>query len=210
MVNNKILSRNWKKPTAGIVLAAGLSERFRGTKQLARFKGKPLLAWVLNAALNSHLDRLVVVLGHDAGRILKALGPVTDHPHLHVVVHQRFREGLSQSLRAGLAAVQASYPSVMFLLGDQPLVNTALVNLLLARFWRSSKDICVPVCQGRRGNPVIFSRIYYERLQALKGDIGARRLIEADPDQVLSVAIENPLGFTDIDTRADLKRLGTT
>ncbi len=200
---------SWKQPTAGIVLAAGMSQRFEGTKQLARFKGKYLLERVLNAALNSRLDRLVLVLGHDADLVLKALNLPSADARLQIVVNPRFREGLSRSLCTGLEAVEASHPSVMFLLGDQPMVSTAFVNLLLERFWQSTKDICVPVCQTRRGNPVLFSRNWYDRLFSLAGDIGARDLIKKHPDQVLAVEIENPLCFIDIDTRADLQRLVT-
>jgi molybdenum cofactor cytidylyltransferase len=200
---------SWKKPTAGIILAAGLSQRFKGTKLLAKFKGKYLLEWVLDDALDSKLDRVILVLGHDAESIRAALKHKIDNPRLQVVVHPHFGEGLSRSLCAGLAAVQASHPSVMFLLGDQPMVGTATLNLLLSRFWRSPKDICVPVCRGRRGNPVLFSRNFYARVLSLTGDIGARHLILEYPEQVLTVEIHDPLCFIDIDTRAELKRLAT-
>jgi len=195
-----------KQPTAGIVLAAGMSQRFASTKQLVRFKGKYLLEWVLEHALNSQLDRLILVLGHDADHILKSLNLPGSEARLQVVFNPHFQEGLSRSLRAGLAAVKATHPSVMFLLGDQPMVPTDILNLLLERFWQSSKDICVPVYQGRRGNPVLFNRNWYDRLLSLAGDIGARELIKEHPGQVLAVEIENPLCFVDIDTPADLKR----
>jgi len=201
---------SWKQPTAGIVLAAGMSQRFEDTKQLARFKGKYLLERVLDDVLNSQLDRLVLVLGHDADNILKALNLPSPDERLQVIVSPQFRKGLSRSLCAGLEVVQASHPSVMFLLGDQPMVGTATLDLLLKRFWQSSKEICVPVYQGTRGNPVLFTRHWYDRLLSLAGDIGARELIKEHPDQVLAVEIEDPHCFIDIDTRADLQRLNTT
>ena len=66
----------------------------------------------------------------------------------------------------------------MFLLGDQPMVNSATIDYLLERFWDSEKDMCVPVCGGKRGNPTIFSRDFYDTIMNIKGDVGARTLIE--------------------------------
>ena len=196
-----------KQPTAGIVLAAGMSLRFQSTKQIARFKGKFLLAWVLEHALSSRLDQLVLVLGHDADNILKALKPQISHPRLRIVVNPNFKEGLSQSLRVGLTEVATTHPAVMFLLGDQPMVGTPTLDLLLERFWQSSKDICAPIFQGRRGNPVLITNKFYAQLFALEGDIGARQLIKANPDHLLTVKVEDPSCLIDVDTRADLKRL---
>ena len=198
---------NRKQPTAGIVLAAGMSQRFSRTKQIARFKGKFLLEWVLAHALNSRLDHVVLVLGHDADAIMKALKPQISHARLRTVVNPDFQKGLSQSLRLGLREVATTHPSVMFLLGDQPLVASSTLNLLLDRFWESSKDICVPVFKGRRGNPVLFTQNFYAQLLALEGDAGARRLIKAHPAHLLTVEVEDSSCLIDIDTQADLERL---
>ncbi|MEE8480502.1 MAG: nucleotidyltransferase family protein [Desulfobacterales bacterium] len=148
----------WKKPTTGIILAAGMSTRFGKPKQLLRLKGKYLIEWVLDAVLNSHLENIILVLGYKNREIFEAISEKAYHPALQVVVNDRFSEGLSQSLLAGLRMVQKTFPSVMFLLGDQPMVDSRMINHLLDRFWKSHKDICVPTFQGKRGNPAIFSR----------------------------------------------------
>ncbi len=88
--------------TAGIILAAGASVRFGQLKQLIRLRGKYLVEWVLDAALKSRLDTVVLVLGHEYQSILKALGAKARHPHLEVVINHRYREGQSSSLKAGL------------------------------------------------------------------------------------------------------------
>jgi len=177
----------WKKPTAGIILAAGMSTRFGKPKQLLRLKNKYLIEWVLNAALNSHLESIILVLGYNNRKILEALGEKACHPSLQVAINDKFSEGLSQSLLAGLSTAQKTFPSVMFLLGDQPMVDSRMINHLLDKFWKSDKDICVPTFQEKRGNPVIFSQNFYNQLQSIKGDIGARNIIKKHPEYVLYV-----------------------
>jgi len=175
-------------------------------KQLLRFQGRFILENVLENALASRLNTVILVLGHQAQKIIKVLGVKLDHPRLKMIVNRRYREGLSSSLRAGLREV-TEFPSVMFLLGDQPWINNQLINLLLDRFRKSEKDICVPVYQDRRGNPVIFSRRFYDTLMKIEGDIGARDVIASNPRDVLEVEVSDPDVFFDIDTVSDLEAL---
>lgn len=201
------LSMPHKKHTAGIILAAGMSERFGQPKQLMELGGKILLEWVLDAALASRLSKVVMVLGHEHQKILQALGAKTHLPRLQFVINHHYREGQSRSLLAGLTIVYEAFHSVMFLLGDQPLVQSDTINHLLESFWNSEKEICVPVCRGKRGNPSIFNRTLYGKLMAIKGDIGARDIILENPEKVLSVEFDDPSGFVDIDSQKDLTRL---
>jgi len=197
----------WKKPTTGIILAAGMSTRFGKPKQLLRLKGKYLIEWVLDAVLNSHLENIILVLGYKNREIFEAISEKAYNPALQVVVNDRFSEGQSQSLLAGLRMVQKTFPSVMFLLGDQPMVDSRMINHLLDRFWESDKDICVPTFQEKRGNPTIFSKNLYNQLLDIKGDVGARNIIKEHPEHVLYVEIDNSLYFLDIDTEEDLTRI---
>ena len=196
-----------EKKTAGVILAAGMSQRFGQPKQLLKLKNKYLLAWVLDAALASRLDMVVLVVGHEHQNILKALGSETNRPRLRVVVNHRYQEGQSKSLQAGLSEIQRQFSSVMFLLGDQPMLKSATIDHMLDIFWHSEKDICVPIWKEKRGNPTIFSRAMYCNLMAVEGDIGARGVIRANPERILSVEVDDPLCFVDIDSQQDLENL---
>jgi molybdenum cofactor cytidylyltransferase len=195
------------KQTAGIILAGGSSTRFGRPKQLLKLKGKYLLEYVLNAALESELNHVVLVLGHDHQNILQVLGACTIHERLQVVINHRYLEGQSRSLQAGLLKIRQMFPSVMFLLGDQPLLDSNTIDHMLDRFRYSGKDICVPVCKGKRGNPTIFNRVLYDQLLAIEGDIGARNIIRANPERVLYLEMNDPLCFFDIDSQKDLRNL---
>lgn len=196
-------SMNSNQPTAGIVLAAGTSSRFGQPKQLLKIQDRTLLERVVEAALGSQLERVVVVLGHAFGESCRALSRHTGNPRLTIVENPDFLEGMSTSLQAGLKTLPHAFPSVMFLLGDQPLIGPKQIDLLLIKFRTSNKDICVPCRHGQRGNPTIFSRRFFGPILNIRGDVGARRIIDDHSDQVLLVEVDDPAFFTDIDSPRD-------
>ena len=122
---------SWKKPTAGIILAAGESARFGQTKQLLPLKNKYLIEWVLEAALSSRLQQIILVLGHDHQRIIKAIEEKMRHPRLGVSVNHEYKKGQSGSLKFGFLQISKKFPSVMFMLGDQPMIDTQTIDFLL-------------------------------------------------------------------------------
>lgn len=196
-----------EKRTAGIILAAGQSTRIDKFKLLIKLEGKYMLEWVVDAALESRLAHVILVLGHHFEKIQKVLGKKIHHPRIEIVINPQYPMGLSRSLRRGLLAAKGSYPSVMFLLGDQPMLDAKTINMLLDRFWNSEREICVPVCRGKRGNPTVFSHKYYDQLLQIKGDVGARNVLEAYASHIIRVEVDHPLCFLDVDTEVDLKSL---
>ncbi|MGD8493571.1 MAG: nucleotidyltransferase family protein [Desulfobacterales bacterium] len=194
-------------PTAGIILGAGASTRFGQPKQLLRLKDRYLIEWVLGATINTRLKRIILVLGYAHQKIQQALGQKIDHPRLQIKINPHYEDGQSGSLQIGLACVKDTYPAVMFLLADQPLVDAVTLNYLLKQFWSSHKNICVPTYAGRIGNPCIFGSHFYPQIMQISGDIGARRIIQANPEQVQEVQIQNPHFFLDVDTPHDLEKI---
>ena len=202
-----------KKPTAGIILAAGMSERFKdGPKQLLRLKGGYMIDYVIRASLNSKLNRIFLVIGHHHKKILKALAENIKYfknDRLEIIINRQYRQGMSSSVRAGLASTGNKFESVMFLLGDQPMVDSLLIDLMLKRFYKSDKNICVPFYKGKRGNPTIFSREHFNLLQRVKGDLGGRDIILANPDDILKIDTDSPACVYNINTMDDLKELNS-
>lgn len=196
-----------KSPTAGIVLAAGTSSRFGKLKQLQMIEGKPLLEWTLDACLGSRLDHLFVVLGCKQEKIVQALSRTFRNPRITVVFNPDYKNGQSTSLHTGIRAAEHAYPSIMFVLGDQPCIDCVTLDVLLERFWASEKNICVPFYNNQRGNPAIFSKKFYAEISHIEGDVGARRIIDDNPSQVLSIALSRPSFFYDVDTVEDIEKM---
>lgn len=185
---------------AAIILAAGRSSRMRGAnKLLVQHEAKPLVAGVVAQVARAQVMKpLVVVTGHQGDAVAAALGGL---PDVQPVANPHFADGLATSLRAGLAAMPAGADGVLVCLGDMPLVASADIDRLIAAFNPvEGRAICVPVHDGRRGNPVLFARRFLPELRALTGDIGARHIVAANEDSVCEVAMPTPGVLTDVDT----------
>ena len=195
-----------KQPVTGILLMAGLSSRLGFPKALLPYGRKVLVERVLEQTLASRLDRVILVLGCQARKILSALGSFQGSPRLEVVVNRRYDRGLSSSIRAGLRVLDPSASGVMFILGDQPLLNTATIDRLIQAFRRHRLPIVVPLYGRRPGNPVIIGRELLPELQRLRGDTGGREIIRKNPDWVLNIPIRPQYIGWDVDTWEDYDR----
>ena len=189
---------------SAILLAAGESKRMGALKQLMPLGKNTLLEQAVDNILNSSVDETIVVVGHRAEEVSKA---IASRP-VKIMLNPNYQQGMSTSIIAGLAMVDPKAQAVMLALADQPLVESGTINQLIDAFNRHDKGIAVPTHRGKRGNPVIFSIEYKEELLKLKGDIGGREIIKNHPDDVLEVAIDSEGVITDIDTQDDYQQLG--
>ncbi|HEY8334930.1 MAG TPA: molybdopterin-binding/glycosyltransferase family 2 protein [Tardiphaga sp.] len=183
---------------AAIVLAAGRSTRMGGpNKLLADFGGKPLVRIVAEQAVASKASSVIVVTGHQADLVEKALAGLD----VSFVRNPDFAAGLASSVKAGIKAVPADADGAVVCLGDMPLIDTRLIDRLIEAFAPDRGSlIAVPVSDGRRGNPVLWSRRFFGELMTLDGDVGARHLILKHGEAVTEVPVEGHAAFLDIDT----------
>ncbi len=182
-----------------VVLAAGRSSRFGGAhKLLAPWRGKPLVAHVVDAVAAAGLPPPLVVLGHEAAAVRAALAG----RDVHFVQAADWADGMGHSLAAGIAAVPEAWDAALLCLGDMPAVEPALITALAA----AAGDVVAPVWDGRRGHPVRWPRAAFGQLRRLSGDAGGRSLM-AD-HVVTEVAAPSPACLTDIDTAEALAALG--
>jgi molybdenum cofactor cytidylyltransferase len=188
---------------AGLLLAAGESSRMGKPKQLLPVGGVTLLGRVLAEALSSQLDTVVLVLGHEAEAIRRALAPTLEHPKLIVQENERYKEGISSSIIAGLSRVERSHDHVMILLADMPHITSGLIDLLLRGYLSSHLPIGAISLKGARSHPVIFHRQCYPYLHRLKGDEGAKGLFREFPDRICLVEADTCYNDRDIDTPED-------
>ncbi|MFO1158089.1 MAG: molybdopterin-binding/glycosyltransferase family 2 protein [Reyranellaceae bacterium] len=188
---------------AVLVLAAGRSTRMGGpNKMLAEADGEPLVVHAVKAALASQAVEVVVVLGHmgDDVRAVIEKG-VPPGARLRFVVNLDFADGLSTSVRAGIAALGPTIDAAVVQLGDMPGVGAQLLDRLMAAFSPvEGRSICVPTAGGKRGNPVLWARRFFPEIAKLSGDSGAKHLIGEHADLVCEVEMSGEAAITDIDT----------
>jgi len=183
---------------AAVLLAAGQSRRMGGpNKLLEEVGGKPLVRRAAEAVLASRAGPLVVVTGHHRERVEAVLAGLP----VRFVHNPDYAEGLSTSLRTGIAALPAEADAAIVCLGDMPRIDAALIDRMVAAFDpEKGALIVVPTAQGKRGNPVLWARRFFAELQALAGDVGARHLIGQHADAVAEVAADGGAVFADVDT----------
>lgn len=188
---------------AGIILAAGLSSRMGSNKLLEKVGGIPLLCKTVDTALDSDLDPVIVVTGHEAEKIGNALtGRGVTFVH-----NPQYAEGLSTSLRAGIASVPEGADGALILLGDMPEIPPDLIARMLASFSPADgRSICVATAGGKRGNPVLWGRQYFAEIEQVVGDSGAKHLIGAHESDVCEVEAD-AIVFHDVDTPEALAAL---
>jgi molybdenum cofactor cytidylyltransferase len=183
---------------AGLVLAAGRSTRMGGPNKLTEeINGRPLVRIATEQVLASRAKPVIVVTGHQRERVERALAglPVT------FVHNPNFAEGLSTSLKSGIAAVPAEADGAIVCLGDMPQVSAALIDRLIGAFDPARGALVViPTIEGKRGNPVLWSRRFFPDLLTVEGDVGARHLIAGYAEAVAEVPIEDDAALIDVDT----------
>ena len=183
---------------AGIVLAAGESRRMGAVnKLLAEIEGVPMVVRAVDAAVASGADPVLVVTGHEEGKIRAALAgrPV------RFVHNPDYAAGMSGSLRAALASVPDEAAGALICLGDMPHVTAEHMTRLVEAFEDGDEPvICVATHDGKRGNPSLWHRDFFAEMRAIEGDVGARRLIGEHPEAVVEVEVADPGVLLDIDT----------
>jgi molybdenum cofactor cytidylyltransferase len=198
------------EPSAGvaaIILAAGQSRRMGGpNKLLARFDGEPLVRQIVERALASKADPVIVVTGHRAKDIGDALAGL----NLRMVHNPDFADGLATSLKAGLSAVPERASGALVLLADMPGVTSAIIDRLIDAFRsRPLPAIVLPTFAGKRGNPVLWARAFFPELLSVSGDTGARHILALHEEAVERVEIGEAAGL-DVDTPEALAAAGGT
>lgn len=191
---------------AALVLAAGRSTRM-GTdnKLLVEIDGVPMALRAVNAARASLASSVTVVVGHQAGEVGAALAPTG----ADIVNNPDYAQGMSTSLRHGIAALPADADAMLVVLGDMPRISARHLDRLIAAFDPADPAILVPEKDGRRGNPILWPREFFPAMSAISGDQGARGLLEQNAHRVRRVAIDDDAIFLDIDRPEDLPRAST-
>jgi molybdenum cofactor cytidylyltransferase len=185
-----------------IALAAGRSRRMGRQKLLLPFAGSTVIGHIVDQIAASVVDEVCLVVGPDSAAIRKAFA---NRP-VRIAVNPEPESEMLDSVRCGLRALSAECQAVVVVLGDQPGVTAEMVNTLVAAFDGSGKGIAVPVHDGSRGHPLVFSTRYSERVLTEYDEVGLRGLLRDYPEDVLEVPVPWPAALSDMDLPEDYRR----
>lgn len=154
----------------GVILAAGLSKRFGTDKMLHMLSGRPVFSWVLEAACESSLAGVAMVCREEL------LPHLPSGASVRTVINVEPEKGQSASMQLGLSALPVQASHVLFLLADQPLITSALINQFIA-LARDDATLACFSSDNYLGPPALFGRKWFERLKEIDGDSGAKRIL---------------------------------
>ncbi|WP_404299499.1 NTP transferase domain-containing protein [Alicycliphilus denitrificans] len=198
---------------AAVLMAAGAGRRLGHVpKSLLLRAGEPLLLRQIRLLAQAGAAHIVVVLGHHAQALQAVLAQARVPPgvSLRWAVNAAPDEGPGSSLRCGLAALPPEAGTLLVLLADQPLLELADVQAMLAA-WQARAagvELVVPQHAGQPGHPIVFGAALRQAVMQAAGGQGVREWRRAHPAQVQAVALQHERCTTDVDTPEDLQRLG--
>lgn len=187
-----------------IILAAGESRRMGSSKPLLPYAESSFLGRLLEEFHASKARPIIVVLGHEADRIRRKIAFGEARP----VLNETYRQGMLSSIRAGLRELSREpIEGALLCPVDYPRVGQALVDSLIRRFEESKHSIVLPVCEGRRGHPVLFSCDLFEELLQAPDSVGARQVVWNHAHDLLEVPTDDRGALLDVDTPEEYRKL---
>lgn len=184
-----------------VILAAGESVRLGRPKQMVQFKGSTLITRAIETALASKCRDVMVVVGAHA----EVIRPEAARYNVRIIDNPAWKEGKSSSIRAAIPVASDRAAGILFMTCDQPYLTTVILNELVTVFERSSDAPVACAYGGTIGIPAIIPRRLFPQLSELRGDDGARTILQSMRDEVIPVAWSD--GSLDIDSVEDVRLL---
>ena len=168
---------------SAILLAAGQSKRMNGENKLTKeIKGIPLIKHSVRNILASSINELIIVIGHQKEIIEKL---IDKNEKIKFVFNKDFESGMATSIKTGLNHLSEETESFFICLGDMPMVNKDIFNLLIKS--KNNKEIIVPTYKNKQGNPILFSKSMKKKIMTIEGDVGAKKVLELNKDKTLNI-----------------------
>ncbi|MFT7675233.1 MAG: molybdenum cofactor cytidylyltransferase [Gammaproteobacteria bacterium] len=189
-----------------VLLAAGRSTRMGpSNKLLQSINDLTLLQWVLNVAVDSNIRQTLVVTGHESQEVAREISGLINQSECKVIHNPDYNQGIGNSIGAGIRHLPDNSEGVLIMLADMPDIKSSTINHLIDSFYKTGKSrICVPVFQGKRGNPVLWPALLFSDLAGIKGDRGGRTLFKQYESCILNCEVPDDSIHKDIDTPEQL------
>ena len=188
---------------SAILLAAGQSKRMDGENKLIKeIQGAPLIKYSVKNILAASVDKLIIVLGYQKDTIEKL---IDKNEKIKFVFNKDFESGMASSIKTGLNNLSEKTESFFICLGDMPMVGHDIYNQLIKS--KANKEIIVPTYIGQQGNPVLFDKSMKEKVLDIRGDSGAKKILELNKDKILNIEINDQNISKSFNTQDDFSSL---
>jgi len=182
-----------------IILAAGESKRMGFPKMLLNFNGSTMLENVINNIKGSDIDNILVVLGSGKDDLI----PLVTDCDVNYCYNDNFKEGMLSSVKCGIRNLPHGTDAVLIFQGDQPFIHRDVINNVIRFYRNSEKGIVIPVCNNKRGHPLLADRKYFDEIEKLDDKKGLRSLAYLFSDDVSEIETGDNGILMDFDTYED-------
>ena len=192
-----------------ILLAAGKSKRMNGENKLTKeINSIPLINYSIKNILASSVDELIIVLGFESN-ILQNL--IQKNNKIKIIINKNFENGMASTIKLGLENLSKKSEAFFICMADMPMISQNIYNKMIKSKFnynnkkniKYKKKIIIPTYNGKDGNPVLFSILMKNEIMKINGDVGARKIIDLHPNQILSVPLKSDKIFLDFDKQED-------
>ena len=188
---------------SAILLAAGQSKRMNGENKLSKeIQGIPLIKHSVKNILASSIDELIVILGYQKD-IMEKL--IDKNEKIKIIFNKDFESGMASSIKTGLDNLSDKTGAFFICLGDMPMVSHDIYNQLIKS--KDNKEIIVPTYKGQQGNPVLFDKSMKEKVLDIKGDVGAKKILELNKAKILNLEINDQCIARGLNSQDDFSSL---
>ncbi len=184
-----------------IILAAGESKRMGFPKMLLDFNGSSMLENVINNIKSSDIDKIIVVLGS----YKESLTAIVANCSVNYCYNENYEEGMLSSVKCGIRNLPKLTAAAVIFQGDQPFIFQDVINKVIMSYRNSEKGIVIPVCNKKRGHPLMVDRKYFDKIEKLDNGEGLRSLAYIYSDDVMEIETGDTGILRDFDTYEDYK-----
>lgn len=185
----------------GVIMASGFSSRMKADKLLLKINEITLIERVIAASSQSKLKDIVLVYRRDEVR------DIADKYGIKAIKNNNADRGQSESIKLGLSNLSSDSKGIMFIVSDQPFLDSDTIDKIINEFEKNSESIIIPKYNNKKGNPTIFPTYLKDDFYMLEGDVGGKALIDKNPKLVKYVDIENYIAGIDMDTKEEYEKL---
>jgi molybdenum cofactor cytidylyltransferase len=185
-----------------IILAAGESKRMGFPKMLLLFDGITMLEKVVGNIKDSVVDHTLVVLGAEKEVLTKLVSKSSGR----YCFNDNYKQGMLSSVKCGFRNLPPDFEAVLVFQGDQPFISPEVINRVIQSYRSAGKGIVIPVCNGRRGHPLLIDHKYRNEIERLNDKEGLRILSRQFSEDVLEVETDDPGILRDFDTYDEYKK----
>lgn len=183
-----------------VIMCSGLSRRMGQNKLLMNLGDKMIVEYAIENIINSNFDEVIMIYGDDK------LEKIANKYNIKAIYNPLRELGQSEAIKLAVRN-SGNHSAISFFMGDQPLLSTETINILLNEFIKSKDNIIMPSYKGVMGAPVIFPLNLSDEFLKLEGDVGGKVVINNNKELIRKIEIDNINESMDIDNKEDLEKL---